>query len=409
LCTCAGLWAVETFAFTLSLHVAFICALTLRDRSFAGLPRSLAVALLPALASFAIMSVVTLMRAGSLPDYGTYLAFLGVYNPISAFWATVANPLFLGWMGLLAAVFVVFADGWSRIANGPRIIDASDHAVYYYYIPLAVFVVQCCCYFVFRSYDYTLVVAILPFAALAIPAVLRFVEAAAKARRYALMLFPAVILAPVLTFCLIALGRPDSPYEFYLQACRDHQRCSLPQLVDRVVERMHARPVLETVGVDLSDRWQTMIRPENLVPDAVKTVQQLAPTEDRITVLLGATNVGAATKWSLASDLVFLYADKGSRWNTSFVFTDELVPELVERIVNAPVQLQPGELVIVNRDETTLGPIESGILNRIKAETKLCPLPVVAQTIVAYRVSGPDGCGSARVDSLPLGVTSPRS
>jgi hypothetical protein len=143
-----------------------------------------------------------------------------------------------------------------------------------------------------------------------------------------------------------------------------------------------------------------MIRPENLVRDAVATIDGAAWAGDRITVLLGTTNVGTA-KWSLASDFVYLYADKGSRWNTSFVFTDELVPELAQRIVNAPIQMQPGELVIVNRDETTLGPIEAGILRRLKAETMLCPLRIAAQTIVAYRVGGPDGCGSDGQDLLP--------
>ena len=400
LCTCiAGLWAIETFAFTLAIHVAFICALAFRDRSFAGLPRSLSIALLPVAASIAIMSTITLVRAGSLPDYGIYLSFLQSYNPITTFWGAVASPLFLGWSGVLAAVLVVFTDVWSRIMKGLSFVDASDDTLYYTYFPIAIFAVESSCYFVFRSYDYTLIMAIPPFAALAIPATLRFVETAVKGRAYALMLLPAAILVPVLAFSLLALSRPDTPYEFYLQACRDHQRCTPAKLLDKFVERLHAKLVVEPgLGV-FSERWRTTITPESLLVDAISTVQQLAPPEDRVTILLGAIKITGYTV-EVSSDLAFLYTGKGSRWNTSFVFTDELIPELVQRIVNAPVQLQPGELVIVNSDETTLGPIEAGILRRIKAETKLCPVPIAAQTIVAYRVGGPDGCGSASLDPL---------
>ena len=94
----------------------------------------------------------------------------------------------------------------------------------------------------------------------------------------------------------------------------------------------------------------------------------------------------------MASDLALLYAGKASRWNTSFLFTDQMLPALVQRILQAPIRLRPGEIVVLTRDETTLGPIEAGILRKIREQTTLCPAPAVGTAVVAYRVQGEGGC-----------------
>ena len=69
-----------------------------------------------------------------------------------------------------------------------------------------------------------------------------------------------------------------------------------------------------------------------------------------------------------------------------------MVMSIARRIIAAPVRLREGELVLVRRDETALGFIEAGILQRIRAEVTLCPLPESSQEVIAYRVAGPSGC-----------------
>ena len=56
------------------------------------------------------------------------------------------------------------------------------------------------------------------------------------------------------------------------------------------------------------------------------------------------------------------------------------------------------ELVLVRQDEATLGAIETGILNRIRQETKLCRLPLASAEVAAYRVAGPGGCEGPDTD-----------
>ena len=70
----------------------------------------------------------------------------------------------------------------------------------------------------------------------------------------------------------------------------------------------------------------------------------------------------------------------------------------LQRIIAAPVRLREGELVLVRRDETELGLIEAGILQRIRAETTLCPLPDPSKEVIAYRVAGCIGL-SARMSA----------
>jgi hypothetical protein len=396
LCTfVAGLWSIEAFIFTLSLHVAFILAVTVHQRSFSQLPRSLFVAALPVALSFVALSTMTLLRAGTMPDYGTYFSFLRSYNPVSQsfFWTYPASPMFVGWMLVLAGVFVVFADTWLRIIRARSVISASDSELFYRFLPMAMFVVQSSVYFVSRSVDPVLATAIPPLAALMIPALINFVEMQAETRGYGVLAFPAVILVPAITYALIDLTNPKAPYEFYLQACRDHSRCTPAELVDRFAERSRARAVMDADAGAYSEVWRKRVKPDTLLSDAVATVERLQPVEDRVTILLGTTTY-QYKRWSfdMASDLALLYADKASRWNTSFLFTDQMLPALVQRILQAPIRLRPGEIVVLTRDETTLGPIEAGILRNIREQTRLCPAPTVGTAVVAYRVQGEGGC-----------------
>ena len=88
----------------------------IRDR-FHRLPRSLFVAALPV-----ALSVCRVEHNDIAPRWDDarlrhVSQFPRSYNPVSQsfFWAYPASPIFLGWMLVLAGVFVVFADTWLRI------------------------------------------------------------------------------------------------------------------------------------------------------------------------------------------------------------------------------------------------------------------------------------------------------
>lgn len=50
--------------------------------------------------------------------------------------------------------------------------------------------------------------------------------------------------------------------------------------------------------------------------------------------------------------------------------------------------------MLVRRSQAAIGPLERGILERIKANVILCQLPHPSQQVIAYRVAGPGGCPS---------------
>jgi hypothetical protein len=87
-----------------------------------------------------------------------------------------------------------------------------------------------------------------------------------------------------------------------------------------------------------------------------------------------------------------LYAGKWHRWPRSYGFSDELIPALVAQIVSAPIHLNPGDLVIVRRNETTFGEIDRGILQRIRSENTMCTLPEPWKEIAVYRIADKAGC-----------------
>jgi hypothetical protein len=48
--------------------------------------------------------------------------------------------------------------------------------------------------------------------------------------------------------------------------------------------------------------------------------------------------------------------------------------------------------VLARWSAASLGPVETAILERIKAEVTLCQLPHPSPEVIAYRVAGPAGC-----------------
>jgi hypothetical protein len=124
-----------------------------------------------------------------------------------------------------------------------------------------------------------------------------------------------------------------------------------------------------------------------IIRDALAMITRWAPDAPRVTLLLG--NVIAELP---AADIAEIYSGKAGRWPRSFTMSDQLVRPLMERIIAAPPRMHEGEVVIIRKDETKLGPLEAGILSRIRSEVLLCPLPDATPEVIAYRASELPAC-----------------
>jgi hypothetical protein len=413
LSTCiAGLWGLETLIGTLGVHVAFLGLLALCDRAPFRLLSDGIKALLPAAAAVALMTLATFLRAGTLPDFGTYLQVHAAYNMLLEPWAVLANPMFYGWMAMLLAIFVVLNDAWMRLLSPPAhttVLD--DAALFYRFVPMTMLLIVQASYFAGRSIDATLDLAIFPFCALAIPAALACVAAfvAEKGPVRLLALIPVAIGVWVMIFTSLSLFRENystivrpcqnaghcasAPYSLLLHECRDHGHCSPAAIARAWNETLHKRAVIERVGSPVTD-WALDTR--GVVRDAVAMMETWAGAEPTVTVLLGNA-LGETAGDEAASELALMYAGKWHRWPRSSTLSDRLRfgPALAQRMAKAPVQLHEGELVLVRRSAAAIGPVEAAILKRIKETVSLCQLPQQQSVeVVAYRVAGPDGCAS---------------
>ena len=121
-------------------------------------------------------------------------------------------------------------------------------------------------------------------------------------------------------------------------------------------------------------------------------IETWASGEPAVTVLIGHV-LGDMGGDDMASDVTLMYAGKWHRWPRSSTLSDRLRwSSLAHRIMEAPIQLREGELVLVRRSAAAMGPVEAGILERIKEKVTLCQLPHPSQEVIAYRVAGPAGC-----------------
>jgi hypothetical protein len=400
LSTCvAGFWSFETLVGTLAVHMAFLGLLALRDRALLRLLGDGIKALLPVVAAVALMTLGTLFRAGALPDFGVYRRVFSddtLWHP----WAIVADPMFLGWMAMLLAIFVVLNDAWTRVLGPPaRATNIDDEALFYRYVPMTTLLVLQASYFVGRSIDAALDVALFPFCALAIPAALAGVAtvSAEKGPVRLLALIPISIGIWVLTFTSLSLLRQNystlvrscaepgrcasAPYSLLLHECRDHGRCSPAAIARGLNDMIHKRPVIERVGnpeIDLAFDERGVVR------DAVSMIETWAGGEPTVTVLIGHE-----------SDLALMYTGKWHRWPRSSFLSDGLRfgSALARRMAEAPVQLREGELVLVRRSAASVDSVEAAILEGIKKTVTLCDIPHPSLEVIAYRVAGPDGCG----------------
>ncbi|MCK1287614.1 hypothetical protein IVB41_27295 [Bradyrhizobium sp. 44] len=392
----AGLWSAEALIGSLGIHLAFLGMLGLRDRAIFRILSDGILACLPVLGAIATLSLLTLIQAGKLPNYHVYLDFMSVYGMLSPLWSLPANPLFLGWSAILLVIFLVLADGWLRIFDhSQQVTELSPAALYYQFLPMALLTILMSAYFVGRSVEYVIIIALLPFIALIVPGLLRTGTILAQSKHPASLLvftLPVLVGLWALSFTFLTLTRQGSTYSLLIQECRDYGRCTPSTLVAGLKEKLRVRPVLDQVSAQWSRYY---FDSSGTVREAVDAMQHLAADKPTVSVFLGSvlpTPLVGSIRDNIASDMALLYAGKWHRWPRSYGFSDDLIPALVDQIVSTPIRLNEGEIVIVRRDETTFGEIERRVLRKIRAETTLCLLPAQWKEIAVYRVGGDAGC-----------------
>ena len=392
----AGMWSAEALIGSLGIHLAFLGMLGLRDRAIVRILADGILACLPVLGAIATLSSLTLIQAGKLPNYHIYLDFMSVYGMLSPLWSLPANPLFLGWSAILLAIFLVLADGWLRIFDrSQQVTELGPAALYYQFLPMALLAILMSAYFVGRSVEYVIIIALLPFVALIVPGLLRTGTILAPSKHPTSLLvltLPVLVSLWALSFTFLTLTRQGSTYSLLIQECRDYGRCTPSTLVAGLKEKLRVRPVLDQVSAQWSRYY---FDSSGAVREAVDAMQRLAADKPTVSVFLGSVLPAPlvdSIRDNIASDMALLYAGKWHRWPRSYGFSDELIPALVDQIVSTPIRLNGGEIVIVRRDETSFGEIERRILRKIRAETTLCLLPAQWKEIAVYRVADDAGC-----------------
>jgi hypothetical protein len=373
----AACWSAEAIAGVLALHCGYLALVNLRDRSFRRLVADIALACLPIIVGLITVSLAILSTSGKWPAFAIYLGYFSSYNPMATLWSVPFTGLFWGWIPILLAVTTVLGICCQTAFAGRQhtLPYWSDHWLRYF--PAALLTTLTSAYFAGRAVDFVILVALLPFSLLLIPASLWLANAAASRDRVAasLLAIPLIAFLWMSSFSLLYLFRVGSPYSLLVQECRDHDRCTPAALLQGLSDRLHRQLALQAITEILP------LYDQGIAVDAKHLIDRFAADDTKVTVLLGESGAGV----QLLSDLALMYAGKWHTWPRSFTATDELVPSLVSLILEAPVTLRTGNVVILRRDASNLGSIESGILKLIRSTGSLCVLDESASEVAAYR------------------------
>lgn len=375
----SSIWSVETLIGTIGVQIVFLAALATRERSWRRMSRDLPVAMLPAVITLGAFCLIVYAQSAHWPRFDIYLRFLSVYNPLSDYWAKPRQD-FYWWIPMLLVVFLSLAHCWINVLDR-RTSPGADRQIYCI-LPMTALCLWSALYYVGRSIDYTLLIAFLPFAAVLIVQgqllLLTRVRAGA--------ICAGILISALGVYHTLNIWSPAGPYSFLLHECRDQHRCTITALRDRLKDRLQARPVFEAVGNQWSDY---RLDDEGVLREAMSLIEQNVAPEVPVTVLLGRVQYV-----SYLSELALMYTGHWHRWPISFTFTDNLVPQLMQKIVETPVRLHDGEVIVVRREVDTLEGVERKILAKIRAEYHLCEIPNDLHQVTAYRISLQRSCAN---------------
>ncbi|MEQ1671380.1 MAG: hypothetical protein ABL893_11015, partial [Hyphomicrobium sp.] len=309
----ATLWSFEACVGTLGIHIGFLAFLALSQHQSLRFFKDAVIALTPVAVAISVMAMGTLIASGELPKIGIYLQFLSTYNLASPFWSLDPDPLFLGWIVPLLAVYLILTEAVGRgVANGSSMTTLPSRALYYQYLPIGMLAVFMATYYLGRSVSYTLVLVLLPAGALAIPAgqwVLERFSVAPTAWKLLTGVFFAVA-SYVLGASLLSNTSKQSPYSLLLQECRDFARCNPVELLAGLKQRIDAPPVIEVTGNRLSDKF---FDKSGMIREAMDLISSQGADQKRITVLLGPLG----PRWHVASEVALMLTGRWHTWPRS--------------------------------------------------------------------------------------------
>lgn len=378
----SAVWSIEALTASVLIHLGFIVAVWIVRRKPRILLGDVPAALLPPIVALAAFSTLILFWSGHLPDFRTYLRFLGVYNAFSEYWGIVAVNTFWGWIPVLILLSLIGSLVWKLLlAQATGFGPKSDRDILYGYLPMTMLAAFIALYYLGRSVDIVLLLTLLPLSCLFVAP---YLNAMANWRNWGASAWTGFGLITLSTVWALACGyvylyRPNSPYHMAFHECRYDGHCAVSDLVPtlgRSVEKNE--PPIRTISY---------IGPEGeqMIDEAVSLIRANFKDEQASVFL------GTLQGRSLATDLALLRAGKSHRWPISYTFTDELIPQLAERIAAASIELRDGEAVIVRRDEDSLGPLEREILRRLRQRSRLC-VRELGNFAVVYNVSRNQEC-----------------
>ncbi|MCK1475427.1 hypothetical protein IVB27_11590 [Bradyrhizobium sp. 197] len=394
----SGLWSIEAFIGAFALYAGSLTLRNFRDRSYARLAKDLVIAALSMISGPAALSMGTLLAAGSWPAFDIYLSFLSSYNPLAQFWSVPFDAAFWGWIPILAAVTIAVAGCWLLVIdNKHSSLQATSDTWLRHALPAAILTAITGAYFAGRSVDFTAIIALLPFALLFLPATLWLAGLALGGDRVAAILtaLAAVLVFWASIFSCLYVFRADSPYALLLHECRDHHRCTPAALGQSLSETVNSETALRS----RNNFWSLDDYDRVIVAEAKSLIERFSENSTKVTVMLGESSDSR----QMLSDIALMYANKWHTLPRSFTFSDELVPALLTRILAHEVTLGTGDVVVVRRDDATLGPLERTILDRIRNSGRLCELGGSTREVVVYRFQragapqSPDACSDRDV------------
>jgi hypothetical protein len=380
----SALWSIEALAASVLILLSFVVAVRIAQRKPDLLLKDLPAAMLPAIIALSVLSLLIALWSGRWPDFGTYLQFLGVYNAFSDYWGILAANTFWGWIPVLIVLSLIASLVWKLLLVGTIDFGAKvDRDILYGYLPMALLAAFISLYYLGRSVDNVLLLALLPLSCLVVGPYLNATATWNGWGPVAWSGFGLITFSIVwgLSCGYIYLYRSNSPYHMAFHECRYDKHCSVSDLVSTL------RRSIEKNEPEMGAISYIGANGEKMVNEAVSLIVANFKNE-RASVFLG-TFQGR----SLATDLALLRAGKSSRWPISYTFTDELLPQLAERIAAMPIELNDGEPVIIRRDETALGPLEREILRRLRDRIQLCVRETGFYAVV-YTVSRNRECKS---------------
>jgi hypothetical protein len=224
----------------------------------------------------------------------------------------------------------------------------------------------------------------MPLSALLIPVALSVIhesEHDRTQRPLASIAFLVIFLS--VFYSLNALYRKGGPYSTAVSQCIYNRACTPFALAKVITHRYALKPMLDQAANP------NFFEPSGLASQAVGLIERYSPDRRAIPLFLG---IHPASIWSVHTNAVLVLLDKGHRWPISYVLSDEINPAVRSKIIGADVKLEEGETIFIRSDESRLGPLESALVAKVRAEVLLCELPGEAAMVKAYRASFRQSC-----------------